>query len=164
MKTKPTFDFELNANNMGYNFVIGVDEAGRGGLALGVVAAAVHITDGFDTSDIRDSKKLSSKKREELYNKITKDCNYAISYVDEKVIDEINILNATKLAMNRCICKLEDVDFVLIDGNFYIDYLNVPQQPIINGDNLSASIAAASILAKHYRDTVVMEYHKKLPI
>ena len=163
-KICPTYNLELALINQGYNYIIGIDEAGRGGLAMGVVAAAVCLSDGFDTTGIKDSKKLSSKKRELFYNKIVAECAYAISYVDEKIIDSINILNATKLAMRQCVYKMNKADFVLVDGNFKIDNINVDQKSIINGDNLVVSISAASILAKHYRDSLVIKHHKKLPI
>jgi len=164
MKNIPTYKLELKLKNKGYQYIIGVDEAGRGGLALGVVAAAVNIPDGFDFTGIDDSKKLSSKKRELFYNKITESCDYAISYVDEKIIDSINILNATKLAMRQCVYKMIKSDFVLVDGNFKIDAIDVDQRSIISGDDLVVSISAASILAKHYRDALVIEHHKKFPI
>jgi ribonuclease HII len=164
MKTLPTYNLELYLKNKGYKYIIGIDEAGRGGLALGVVAAAVNIPDGFDTTGINDSKKLSSKKRELFYNNIISGCDYAISYVDEKIIDSINILNATKLAMRQCVYKMMKSDFVLVDGNFRIDSIDIDQISIIKGDTLVVSISAASILAKHYRDALVIEHHKKFPI
>ena len=161
---RPTLEIENNLKKQGYKYVIGVDEAGRGSLALGVVAAAVCISNDFDISEINDSKKMSAKKRALLYDKITKECDYSIKYVDEKMIDSINILEATKLAMRQCIYDVNYVDFVLIDGNFRIDNIDIDQRSVIRGDSLAASIAAASILAKHYRDALVMEYHKQLPI
>lgn len=128
-----------------------------------VTAAAVFIPNGFDTTDINDSKKLSSKKRELCYNKIIKECRYAVSFVNETIIDEINILEATKLAMRQTIYEMEDADAVLIDGNFIPSNINIFAKSVINGDSLSMSIAAASIVAKVERDRLMNEYHKKYP-
>jgi len=163
MKTKPTYKLELELKNKGYQYIIGVDEAGRGPLAGPVVAAAVYIPDGFDTTGINDSKKLSSKKRELFYNKITKSCTYAIAEVDEKLIDEINIREATKLAMRNVVYNMPEADFVLVDGNFVPEFIDIPAQPIIKGDSLSVSIAAASIIAKVWRDKIMDFYHDKWP-
>lgn len=128
-----------------------------------VVAAAVNISDGFDTSGINDSKKLSSKKRELFYNKITEACTYAIAEVDEKLIDQINIREATKLAMRKVIYNMPEADFALVDGNFVPEFIDVPAQPVIGGDGLSVSIAAASIVAKVWRDKIMDVYHSKWP-
>ena len=161
---KPTYDIELDLINQGYKHIIGIDEAGRGPLMGPVVAAGVCIFDGFDTSQINDSKKLASKKREYLYDKITNECDWAIGQVDEKLIDEINIFQATKLAMRQAIYKMYEADFVLIDGNFLPENIDIPEKCIIKGDSLSVSIAAASIVAKVTRDRMIMELHEKLPI
>ena len=161
---KPTYDIELDLRNQGYKHIIGIDEAGRGPLMGPVVAAGVYISDGFDTSQINDSKKLSAKKREYLYDKITNECDWAIGQVDEKLIDEINIFQATKLAMRQVIYKMYEADFVLIDGNFLPENIDIPEKCIIKGDSLSVSIAAGSIIAKVTRDRMIMELHEKLPI
>lgn len=161
---KPTYDIELDLKNQGYKYIIGIDESGRGPLMSSVVAAGVYIPDGFDTSGINDSKKLSSKKRELFYNKIIEECDYAISEVDEKIIDEINILEATKLAMRNVIYKMNKADIAIIDGNFVPSNIDIPAKPIIGGDRLSVSVAAASILAKTYRDRKILELHKQYPI
>lgn len=163
MKTIPTNNLELDLKNKGYKHIIGIDEAGRGPLAGPVVAAAVIIPDGFDTIGINDSKKLSSKTRELFYNKITTGCAHAISEVDEKIIDEINIREATKLAMRNVIYNMPEADFALIDGNFIPEVIDIPAQPIIGGDRLSVSIAAASIVAKVFRDKIMMHYHFQWP-
>lgn len=163
MKTKPTYSLELGLKNKGYQYIVGVDEAGRGPLAGPVVAAAVYIPEGFDTLGINDSKKLSSKKRELFYNNITESCTYAIAEVDEKLIDEINIREATKLAMRKAIYNMPKADFVLVDGNFVPEFIDIPAQPIIGGDGLSVSIAAASIIAKVWRDRIMDFYHYKWP-
>jgi ribonuclease HII len=123
MKTKPTFELELELKNRGYKYIVGLDEAGRGPLAGPVIAAAVHIPDGFDTSEVNDSKKLSSKKRELLYNKIREECDCAIGQVETSLIDQINIREATKLAMRRAIYGLDKADFALIDGDFVPEFI-----------------------------------------
>ena len=163
MKTKPTYNLELGLKNKGYQYIIGVDEAGRGPLAGPVVAAAVYIPEGFDTTGINDSKKVSSKNRELFYNNITKLCTYAIAEVDEKLIDEINIREATKLAMRKVIYNIPKADFALVDGNFVPEFIDIPAQPIIRGDSLSVSIAAASIIAKVWRDKMMDAYHIRWP-
>lgn len=153
MKTKPTLEFELSLKKQGYKYIIGVDEAGRGPLAGPVVAAAVYIPDGFNVEGINDSKKLSSKKRELFYNKIVTECEYSVAFVDERIIESINIREATKLAMQRAINYFNDkADFAIVDGNFIPDMISIPARPIIDGDALSFSIAAASIVAKFTRD------------
>jgi ribonuclease HII len=161
---KPTYDIELDLRNQGYKHIIGVDEVARGTLVSSVVAAGVYIPDGFDTSEINDSKKLSAKKREYLYDKITNECDWAIGQVDEKLIDEINIFQATKLAMRQVIYKMYEADFVLIDGNFLPENIDIPEKCIIKGDSLSVSIAAASIVAKVTKDRIMIELDKKFPI
>ena len=163
MKNMPTYNLELGLKNKGYQYIIGIDEAGRGPLSGPVVAAAVHISSGFDTTGINDSKKLSSKKRELFYNKIIESCDYAVAEVDEKLIDEINILNATKLAMRKVIYNIPKADFALIDGNFVPEFIDIPAKPIIGGDRLSVSIAAASIIAKVWRDRIMDSYHMRWP-
>ncbi|MDO5015066.1 MAG: ribonuclease HII [Clostridia bacterium] len=145
-----------------YSRICGVDEAGRGPLAGPVVAAGVILPTDFDLQQINDSKKLSPKKREILFDRITANAiDYAIEFVDEKTIDEINILQATLLAMKRVVLKLK-ADFVLIDGNQKID-LNIVQETVIKGDSKVASIACASILAKVARDRFMVEQSKLYP-
>lgn len=161
---KPGFEFELIAKNRGYRYVIGVDEAGRGPLIGPVVAAAVNIPDGFYTNGIKDSKQLSPKKREEIYKRLILECDTSYFSVNEKLVDEINILEATKLAMRNAILCINRADYVLIDGNFLPSNLHIDGQAIINGDNLSVSIAAASIIAKVIRDRMVMAYHEEYPM
>lgn len=164
MMIKPTYDIELDLKNQGYKYIIGIDESGRGPLMGPVVAVGVYIPDGFDTSEINDSKKLSAKKREYLYDKIIAECDWAIGQVDEKLIDIMNIAQATKLAMRQVIYQMNKADFVLIDGNFLPENMDIPERCIINGDNLSVSIAAGSIVAKVTRDRMIMELHKEYPI
>ena len=164
MKTKPTLDIELELKNQGYKYIIGVDEAGRGPLAGPVVAAAVHIPDGFDTSGINDSKKLSSKKRELFYNNIIESCDYHVYEIDHNTIDSMNIRESTKLAMRWAIMGVPKADYAIVDGNFLPDFLDLPAQYVIGGDAKSISIAAASIVAKVYRDRIMKELHEKLPV
>jgi len=148
-----------------FDFIAGCDEAGRGPLAGPVVAAAVILPKNFYHPEIDDSKKLSSLKREELFE-IIKDCAISFSFgiVPVEVIDRINILQATKLAMLEAINGLTPKpDIVLIDA-LRIDALAIEQYPIIKGDTLSINIASASILAKVKRDSIMLEYHKKYPV
>ncbi len=158
------FKFENEAKANGYNIVCGIDEAGRGPLAGPVCAAAVILPEGCEIEGINDSKKLTEKKREQLYGVITeKALAYGIATADEKEIDEINILQATYLAMNRAFQKLDiRPDMALVDGN-RDPKLGIPTQTIVKGDARSMSIAAASILAKVTRDRFMLEMDKKYP-
>jgi len=135
--------------------VAGVDEAGRGAWCGPVVAAAVILPEGFDIAPLADSKKLSPKRRAGLRLVIEEQAQVGVGFSDAAEIDKINILQATFLAMQRALAKLT-VDFVLIDGN-KAPQLAVDYQTIIGGDNISASIAAASIIAKETRDDWVRE-------
>ena len=158
------FKFENEAKAQGYNIVCGIDEAGRGPLAGPVCAAAVILPEGCEIEGINDSKKLTEKKREALYDVIIeKALAYGIATADEKEIDEINILQATYLAMNRAFQKLGiKPDMALVDGN-RDPKLGIPTQTIVKGDARSMSIAAASILAKVTRDRFMLEMDKKYP-
>lgn len=158
------WEIERSLKEKGYSQVAGVDEAGRGPLAGPVYAAAVILPDGAELSGINDSKKLSPKKREELFDKITEVAvSYAIFSVDEKEIDEINILNATHKAMNGAVKSLSKTpDYVIIDGNS-IKGMELPHQTVVKGDAKSISIAAASILAKVARDRYIDEMGKLYP-
>ncbi len=150
----------------GYRLVAGADEVGRGPLAGPVVAAAVilPLEEEKRILGIDDSKKLSKKKREALAEKIKESAvAYAIEEVDEETIDKINILQATRLAMKRAIEKLSPrPDFVLTDGNMTLDIL-MPQESVVKGDAKIASIGAASILAKVYRDALMEKYAEAFP-
>lgn len=156
--------FENEAYENGYTCVCGVDEAGRGPLAGPVFAAAVVLGRGQIIDGVNDSKKLSEKKREALFDKIKEEALcYSIASVDEKAIDEINILNATFLAMKKAVEGLEiKPDFAMIDGNKTPD-LSIDCEPVIKGDANSVSIAAASILAKVSRDRYMLEMAEKYP-
>ena len=176
----PNFNEEKKLWRKGYKWVVGIDEAGRGPLAGPVVAAAVcfRVTRGKTSGDlpevfpraVNDSKKLSPKKRKEIYKILTEhpQIKWGIGKVSEKVIDRINILEATKLAMRKAIKNLSDrtnfatSSFLLIDGNFGIN-IDIPQKSIIKADEKVFSVAAASILAKVYRDRIMVRYHKKYP-
>ncbi len=159
------WEIEKELHDKGYNFVAGVDEAGRGPLAGPVYAAAVILPEGARLDGINDSKKLSPKKREALFEKITEIAlSYAICAVDEKEIDEINILNATHKAMNGAVNMLaKKPDYVIIDGNS-IKGMEIAHETVIKGDAKSISIAAASILAKVARDRYIDEMAKKYPL
>ncbi len=150
----------------GVNYIAGVDEVGRGPLAGPVVCAAVimPLDERLIIEGIDDSKKLSAKKREELSEKIKQTAiAYTIVEIDEKTIDEINILEATKVGMKRAIEELKITpETVLTDGNMTID-VSLPQKSVIHGDALSYSIGAASIIAKVYRDNLMDEYAKQYP-
>ena len=156
--------FEENCYTKGYRFVCGVDEAGRGPLAGPVCAAAVILPANIQIHGLNDSKKLTDKKRRELMPVIKeKAIAYGIAFSDEKEIDEINILQATFLAMERAISMLQiKPDYVLIDGNRLKDF-GFPSEAVIHGDCLSASIAAASILAKVTRDDLMLQMAEKYP-
>ena len=160
---KENLDFERAWLEKGARYIAGMDEAGRGPLAGPVVAAAVVMPLDEIIAGVDDSKKVSEKKREILFEKIKeKAIAYKIVAVDEKVIDEINILEATKKAMKECVAGLSvPPDVVLVDA-VKLD-LGVPSQPIIKGDALSYCIAAASILAKVYRDRLMAEYDALYP-
>ena len=144
--------------------ICGVDEAGRGPLAGPVYAAAVILPRGLVIEGLNDSKKLTEKRREALYDVIVEQAvAYGIGSADEKEIDEINILQATFLAMRRAIAQLAvRPDLALIDGNRESDF-GVPAQTVIGGDGKSANIAAASILAKVTRDRVMLQYAAQYP-
>ena len=145
--------------------IVGVDEAGRGPLAGPVIAAAVIVHEYFpELSEIDDSKKLTEKKREKLYNLIMEKCGVGIGSSDEVEIDSINILNATFSAMKRAIEKIEEkYDIILVDGNHKIRGYEKEQEAIVKGDSKSLSIAAASIVAKVTRDRLLLNMDKEFP-
>ena len=161
-------DDKLYYENMyirqGYSFICGVDEAGRGPLAGPVYAAAVILPRGKSIEGVRDSKKLSAKKRQSLYSTIISTAlSYSVTSIDESEIDKINILNATHLAMEKAINLLNiKPDMVLIDGNS-APRLKIPHQTIIKGDDLSMTISCASILAKVERDNFMIKMAEKYP-
>ena len=148
----------------GYNIICGVDEAGRGPLAGPVCAAAVILPPNAQIPGLNDSKKLTDKKRRELMPVIKEMAlGYGIAFADEKEIDEINILQATFLAMERALAQLSvKPDLALIDGNREKDF-GIPVKTVVKGDSLSMNIAAASILAKVTRDDLMMEMAQTYP-
>ncbi len=183
----PNFCEEKKLQKQGYKMIAGIDEAGRGPLAGPVVAAAVNfkleilnLKSNKNFRLLNDSKKLTVKQREEIYDFLVNcpEVSWGVGIVSEKIIDKINILEATKLAMNKAISVLvkknksgkEFYDrekpyhnyFLLLDGNFTLD-LDVMQKAIVKGDAKVFSIAAASIIAKVTRDRIMNKYHKKYP-
>jgi ribonuclease HII len=148
-----------------YKFEAGTDEAGRGCLSGPVVAAAVILPPGFKHKLLNDSKQVSEKNREVLRPIIEKEAiAYGISFVFQKEIDEINILNASISAMHRAIDQMEmSPDFIIVDGNRFKAYGDVPHKTIVKGDSKYLSIAAASVLAKTYRDDYMLDIHKQYP-
>ena len=161
---KDWLKYENQAKSQGYSFVCGVDEAGRGPLAGPVYAAAVILPYGVIPEGVNDSKKLSENKREALFDIITEEAlDYSIAYATAEEIDDINILQATFLAMKRAIDGLKTkADYAMIDGN-RMPPLDIPGETIVKGDANSASIAAASILAKVSRDRFMLKMAEKYP-
>ncbi|MDR0724023.1 MAG: ribonuclease HII [Endomicrobium sp.] len=160
------FAFDKNFYDKGLKLVAGIDEAGRGPLAGPVVASAVILPKDCIIDGLNDSKKLSPKKRNLLF-KIVKEkaLFYSISIVDNNTIDKINILQSALLAMKNSILQLPKIpDICLIDGNCKVKGLDIAQETIIGGDAKSAAIAAASILAKVTRDSLMDEYSKEYPL
>ena len=165
MKTLELFKFDKFYFDKGLGFVSGVDEAGRGPLAGPVVAAAVILSEETIIEEVNDSKKLTPKKREILFEIIkSKALSYGIGIVDNTTIDKINILQATFLAMKNALEQLKiKPDIVLVDGNHKIPNLEIKQEALVSGDARSQSIACASILAKVTRDKIMDEYAKQYP-
>lgn len=159
-----TYELEAKYTDEGYGLICGCDEAGRGPLAGPVVAAAVILPIGLVIEGLNDSKKLTEKKREAIFEIIKSEAvAYSIASASVEEIEEINILNASMLAMKRAIEGLSvKADLALIDGNIARGF-DIPAIPIIKGDAISPSIAAASILAKVTRDRMLIEYDKLYP-
>ncbi len=160
------YSYENNALLKGYKTICGIDEAGRGPLAGPVYAAAVILPLGLEIDGLNDSKKLSEKKREQLFDVICeKAIAYSVGIATEKEIDEINILNATFLAMKRAVDGLSvKPDYALVDGNRYPKIKNdFKEEVVVKGDAKSMSIAAASIIAKVSRDRFMLEMTEKYP-
>lgn len=158
------YEFEIAAMNKGFKTVCGVDEAGRGPLAGPVYAAAVILPVGLEIAGLNDSKKLTEKKREELFDIITKEAVcYSVGIADEKEIDEINILNATFLAMKRAINGLEiRPDVAFVDGN-RAPNSGISEETVVKGDGKVMSVAAASIIAKVSRDRFMQKIAQEYP-
>ena len=148
-----------------FSLEVGTDEAGRGCLAGPVVAAAVILPPDFSHAFLDDSKQLSEKKRQELRPIIEENAiSFAVSFVMQDEIDEINILQASITAMHRAIDGLKIIpEFIIVDGNKFRKYQQIPHQTIVKGDSKYLSIAAASILAKTYRDDYMKKIHQEFP-
>jgi len=164
------WEYEKKALNKGYKQIAGIDEAGRGPLAGPVVSAAVILPENFSCPGITDSKKLSEKKRNDLFPIIKEQAIcVATGIASHKEIDQINILQASLLSMKRAVENLSQADnfifpdFLLIDGKFTID-MDIDQSAIIKGDSKSISIAAASIIAKVTRDAIMTKLHEQYPL
>ena len=153
----------LLQNFSGFKLEVGTDEAGRGCLAGPVVAAAVILPPKFEHSFLNDSKQLSEKQRFQLKPFIEKNAvSYAVSFVWQDEIDAVNILNASILAMHQAIGNLtKQPDFIIVDGNRFKNYKDIPHQTIVKGDSKYLSIAAASVLAKTYRDLYMEKIHQE---
>jgi len=149
-----------------FSLEVGTDEAGRGCLAGPVVAAAVILPTDFSHAFLDDSKQLSEKKRQELRPIIEENAiSFAVSFVMQDEIDEINILQASITAMHRAIDGLKIIpEFIIVDGNKFRKYQQIPHQTIVKGDSKYLSIAAASILAKTYRDDYMEKIHQEFPV
>ncbi len=156
----------LKLNFSNFKFECGTDEAGRGCLAGPVTAAAVILPASFKNSILNDSKQLSEKKRDQLKPIIESEAlSYGVAHVFQQEIDKINILNASILAMHKSIDTLQHVpEFIIVDGNRFKPYNTIPFETIIKGDGKFLSIAAASVLAKTYRDAYMHKIHEEYPM
>ena len=156
--------FERRAHQRGYKLIAGIDEAGRGPLAGPVVAAAVILSPDYENSEIKDSKQLSARKRERLYEIIKQDAlSIGLGVAEASIVDAVNVLQATLIAMKEAIANLSITpDYLLIDGTHRI-FLSIPQETIVKGDSLSLSVASASIIAKVSRDRIMEIYHRQFP-
>lgn len=161
----PDFSYEIAAKSKGFSFVCGVDEAGRGPLMGPVCAAAVILPEDCEIEGLNDSKKLSEKKREQLFPIITeKALAYSVAFASVEEIEKFNILEATFLAMNRAIEGLNlPAEYALIDGNKIPKGIKIPAEAVVKGDAKSMSIAAASVLAKVSRDRLMENFDKEFP-
>ncbi len=161
---KPDFEFERSAHARGFVRVAGVDEVGRGPLAGPVTAAAVVLDPNHIPEGLNDSKKLTKKARERLYDEIMLVADVSIAHASVEEIEELNILRASHLAMTRALDGLKHgADYALIDGNMIPRDLTLPSETIIKGDARSQSISAASIMAKICRDCVMLSLAQQHP-
>lgn len=156
----------LLSNFSKFSIECGTDEAGRGCLAGPVTAAAILLPDGFELDLLNDSKQLSEKVREKLRPILEESAvSYSITHLEPKIIDEINILNASIKAMQECVLKLNPTPlYIIVDGNRFKPTNNIPYSTIIKGDSKYMSIAAASVLAKTYRDDYMNKIHEEFPM
>lgn len=159
------FYFEKAFFEKGYKSLAGVDEAGRGPLAGPVVAAAVILNPENKIKNLNDSKLLNEGQREKIYKEIIKKAiSVSFSIIDEKIVDKVNILKATFIAMKEAVSNLKaETDCILVDGNRKIPDMKLPQKAIPRGDKICSSIAAASIVAKVERDKIMRDLDKKYP-
>ena len=157
--------YEDNLHKKGIEYICGIDEAGRGPLAGPVVVAAVIMPKDSFIEGVNDSKKVSEKKREKLYEQITSEAiSWSVGIIDQKEIDDINILNATKKGLTNCIKELSiKPNIILVDALENIDTLGIPYTPIIKGDAKVYSISAASIIAKVTRDRIMRQWDEVYP-
>lgn len=163
-KTVPDFSFEAAAMTRGYHSIAGVDEVGRGPLAGPVTAAAVILNPNDIPEGLNDSKKLSAKRREALWDAIHEKACVCIAHASVEEIDELNILRASHLAMERAVAGLaQQADYLLIDGNQTPRGLTGPSETIVKGDARSVSISAASIVAKIARDRIMVDLAQQFP-
>ena len=148
------------------NFEAGVDEAGRGSLAGPLTAAAVILPKDYENNALDDSKRLSEKKRFQLKSIIEKDSiDFAVFFVAPYVIDKINILNSTYMAMHGALNNLKTIpSFIIVDGNRFKKFKNIHHRCIVKGDTKYQNVAAASILAKTYRDSYMIDQHSRFPV
>jgi len=161
----PTMNsFERRAHQLGYRSIAGIDEVGRGPLAGPVIAAAVILPPNYKNKEIKDSKQLPAKKREKLSEIIRRDAlSIGLGVVDASVIDEVNIFQATLVAMREAALNLSMTpDYLLIDGAHHI-FVSIPQEAIVKGDSKSVSVASASIIAKVLRDRIMETYDRQFP-
>ncbi|MCP4705754.1 MAG: ribonuclease HII [candidate division Zixibacteria bacterium] len=158
-------EIESTLSKKGYSNIAGTDEAGRGPLAGPVVAAAVIIPKDVNIPNLNDSKRLTKNQREKLFEEIaSSDAICSVGVIDNEIIDRINILKASLLAMNKAISSLGvEPDFVLVDGSFTVPNITIPQMAIVGGDAICASISAASIIAKVTRDRIMDKYQEIYP-
>ncbi len=156
----------LQFNFSGFSLEAGTDEAGRGCLSGPVVAAAVILPEGFAHPFLNDSKQLSEKKRQELRPFIEENAlAFGVSFVDQKEVDEINVLQASITGMHRSISALSVTpEFIIVDGNKFKSFKDIPHETIVKGDAKFMSIAAASVLAKTYRDDYMEKIHQEFPM
>lgn len=164
-QNKNLYLHEEHLISLGYNYICGVDEVGRGALAGPVVAAAVIMPKNLIIKEVNDSKKLTGTKRKKLFKVIFESAlSVGVGIVEEKIIDSINILNSTYLAMQKALVSLLfNPDYILVDA-LVIPEITVPQKAITYGDQLSYSIACASIIAKVTRDKLMEEYHQEFSV
>lgn len=157
---------EIYENNLDYHYICGIDEAGRGPLAGPVVVASVIMPRDSMIDGVNDSKKVSEKKREKLYEQIIEEAiSYGVGIIDQKEIDEINILNATKKGLTTSLKELNvKPDVILVDALNKIDTLGIPYRSIIKGDAKAYSISAASIIAKVTRDRIMRQWDEVYPM